>query len=121
MPLNGVGRFTFVAQAPPVQQRDAVRGDVRAGRRDPVLDARRARDDQYIVRPQVPPVLAIRTPPASATLGAPLTVTATATDNVRVQRVDFSLGRPRPVSDAAAPWQAQLPTAGLAAGQHVLA
>jgi len=120
VPLNAVGRFTFIAQAPPVQQETPF-----AETFAPVAETLFWMRDEfatitYIVRPKVPPVLAIENAPASATLGAPLTVSATASDNVRVQRVDFTLGSLPPVSVAAAPWQAQLPTAGLAAGQHPL-
>ena len=54
VPLNAVGRFTFIAQAPSGPAGDAVRGDVRAGRRDPVLDARRVRDDHLHRPPEGP-------------------------------------------------------------------
>ncbi len=119
VPLNAVGRFTFIAQAPPVLQETPF-----AETFAPVAETLFWMRDElatitYVVRPKVPPVLKIDSAPASATLGTPVTVTATASDNVRVQRVDFSLGG-QAVSVAAAPWQAQLSTTGLAAGQYPL-
>jgi hypothetical protein len=120
VPLNAVGRFTFIAQAPPVQVETAY-----AETFAPVAEIQGWMRDElatitYVVRPKVPPALTIDSAPATATLGSPVGVTATASDNVRVQRVDFAIGGLAPVSDATGPWEAQLPTAGLPAGPHQL-
>ena len=115
VPLNGVGRFTFVVQAPPVAAERKI-----AETFAPVaetlfwmLDEPATIEIRRSVRASRPRWRSLRRPP-STTLGAPITVTATASDNVRVQRVDFSLCRPAGRGgDAAAPYEIQVPTAGL--------
>ena len=123
VPLNEVGRFTFVVQAPPVlAEQDFPEYFA------PVAELRDWMDDApytptaivFTVRPRVPPAVAITAAPERVAQGTPATVTAGADDNVRVNRVEFSLGSQPAVVDSAAPYEAQLPTAALAPGDHTL-
>ena len=74
----------------------------------------------YVVRPRVPPAVTSRPRRERVALGAPLAVTADASDNVRVNRVEFRLGGQAPVVDTSAPYAAEVPTAGLAPGDPTL-
>ncbi len=123
VPLNGVGRFTFVAQAPPVLAEVAF-----VEHFAPVAEVLAWMDDapytptsiRYVVRPRVPPVAEITAAPERVALGSPVAVTAAASDNVRIARVEFRLGANAPVVDSSAPYAAEVPTAGLAPGTHTL-
>jgi hypothetical protein len=119
VPLNGIGRFTFVALAPPVPAEIPYKETF-----DPVAEVYGWMADPhsitYTVRPKVPPVVGITAAPARVTLGSPVTVTAGASDNVRVNRVEFRIGAGAPVVDTQAPYEAQLPTTGLGAGDQAL-
>jgi hypothetical protein len=121
---GAVGRFTFVVQAPPVSSEtpyqeyfapvaDGVAWmDTAAGYKQTWL--------RYTVRPDVPPTVAIASAPDRVSLGADAAVTATAGDNVRVNRVEFRLGTQAPVADSQPPYAAQLATSGLAPGSYPL-
>jgi Bacterial Ig domain len=123
VPLNEVGRFTFIVQAPPVSA-EVPYPEYFA----PLIESIDWMDDApntatgltITVRPRVPPQVAIAAAPDHVAQGAPVTVSATAADNVRVNRVEFSLSGQPAVVVAAAPYDAVLPTAALAAGDHTL-
>ena len=61
----------------------------------------------FVVRPRVPPAVAITAAPERVALGSPVAVTADASDNVRVNRVEFRLGGQAPVVDTSAPYAAR--------------
>jgi hypothetical protein len=78
----------------------------------------------YRVIPGRPPAVQLDGATASAQLGAPIDVTATGTDNVRINRLEFRLAGRAPVvvnatgDQARLSTTARLETAGLAAGPH---
>jgi hypothetical protein len=120
---GATGRFTFVVQAPPVLAEKRFQEYFA-----PVAELIGWMDDApytpswlaYTVRPRVPPTVAIASAPDRVSLGADAAVTATAGDNVRVNRVELRLGTQAPVTDSQPPYTAQLPTSGLAPGSYPL-
>jgi hypothetical protein len=117
---NEVGRFTFIAQAPPVPF-EATFAETFA----PVAEAVTWMLDEpatitYVVRPRVPPTVAITSASDRVPMGAPVTAVAAAADNVGVARVEFSLGGQAPVTATEAPYEVQIPTTGLPPGEHAL-
>jgi hypothetical protein len=78
----------------------------------------------YTVLPSQPPAVQITSAPASAQMGDPISVAASATDNRVVDHVDFTLGDHTETLTAANgganTYAANLPTAGLAPGTHTV-
>src|SRR5204862_195994 len=72
------------------------------------------------VQDQEPPICAITAPAAGSTLSGTVAVTATATDNVGVVRVDFFLDGTLIGSDTTAPFSMSWATTGVLPGTHVL-
>jgi subtilisin family serine protease len=66
------------------------------------------------------PVVSITAPAAGATVSGTVTVTASATDNVGVKRVDFYVDGILLASDTTAPYAATWSTSGVAGGSHTL-
>lgn len=66
----------------------------------------------------VKPTLTITSPAMNATVAGTLNVTATATDNISVSKVEFSVDGALKSTDTTSPYAAAIPTASLAAGQH---
>ena len=76
---------------------------------------------RYTVVPGRPPAVSIAAAPERVPQGTPVTVSAAASDNRGVNRVEFSLAGRAPVVDRAAPYEATLDSAGLPSGQHTIA
>ena len=74
----------------------------------------------YTVVPAVPPAVSWTAAPDSLERGTPAAVSVSASDNRRVDRVEFRLDAGAPTVDAQSPYDASLPTAGLARGTHTL-
>ena len=66
----------------------------------------------------MPPAVSITSPSEGATVSGTVVVTATATDNIGVVRVEFYLDGTGVGQDASAPYQITLPPAGLGVGDH---
>jgi hypothetical protein len=120
---GGIGRFSFTVTAPSVSATTAFNeyfAPVAEGRAWMENDANgwapNAIFITYTVVPAAPPTVRITSSPASVPAGTPVTVQAAATDNRRVAGVQFQIaGRP-PVTDNSAPYEATLPSSGLAPG-----
>lgn len=68
----------------------------------------------------VPPTVSITAPGAGATVSGIVAVTADATDNVGVARVEFYLDNVLQATDTGAPWSWNWNTAGVSNGTHTL-
>jgi len=66
----------------------------------------------------IPPTVSISSPSEGATVSGTVVVTATATDNIGVVRVEFYLDGTGVGQDTSAPYQIALPPAGLSVGDH---
>jgi hypothetical protein len=123
VPLNEVGRFSFIVQAPPVFGEVPYTEDF-----SPVSEAFAWMDDApniqtyivFTVRPRVAPTVAITAAPERVAHGSAVAATAEAADNVRVNRVEFRLGDQPAVVDSTAPYEASLPTTPFAPGTQTL-
>jgi hypothetical protein len=120
-----VGTFTFTVRAP--LTRTPANYEERFA---PVVPGVAEMDDRpdgwpqainYTVLPPEAPRVTITSVPGAVTVGEPITVTATATDNRGVARVAFALAGQAAVVDEGAPYVATLPTAGLAPGRYTVA
>ncbi len=76
--------------------------------------------DDFTVIDFRPPSVRITTPSAGTTVISPLTVQASASDNVGVSRVDFYLDGIHKATDSTGPYTWQLNPASVAAGTHTL-
>jgi len=68
----------------------------------------------------IPPTVSISSPSEGATVSGTVVVTATATDNIGVVRVEFYLDGTGVGQDTSAPYQITLPPAGLSVGDHAI-
>jgi hypothetical protein len=66
------------------------------------------------------PTVSLTSPAAQATLSGTVSLTASASDNVSVSRVDFYAGTAKVGSDTAAPYQASWSTTSVASGSYQL-
>jgi hypothetical protein len=67
-----------------------------------------------------PPTVAITSPTNGATVSGSLAVSASASDNVGVTKVDFSVDGTVKASDTASPWGFSLDTSSLSSGTHTI-
>jgi hypothetical protein len=121
---GAVGTFTFTVRAPLTQTRATYEerfAPVVAGIAE--MDDRRDGWPQaihYTVLPPEAPSVTITSVPSAVTVGQPIPVTASATDNRGVAQVSFALAGQPAVADAQAPYAATLPTTGLAPGRYIV-
>jgi hypothetical protein len=124
---GGVGRFTFTVTAPSVSTTTAFNEYFA-----PVAELRGWMENNtdnwtpngvfltYTVLPGQLPKISIASIPDSVPEGAPVTVTAGASDNRGVARVEFRIGDRPPVIDRGAPYQATLGTDGFPSGAQTV-
>lgn len=127
---GGVGRFSFTAQAPQVtseQTFDEHFAPVADSPGGEWLDGpswgNAAGDGVFLrwtVRPPQIPVATLTSVPNLVDPGAPVSLTANASDNVRVTKVIFSIADRPPVIDTTRPYAATLSTAGIPQGIRVV-
>jgi hypothetical protein len=120
---GGTGRFTFNVTAPVVSA-DTVFDEYFA----PVAERRAWMENdangwppngvylRYVVIPGRPPSVSISSAPDHVPDGTPITVTAAASDNRRVSRVELSVAGRAAVVDRSAPYTATLDMSGLPPG-----
>jgi hypothetical protein len=120
-----IGRFTFTMTGPAVSattQFNEFFAPVAEGRAWMENDANNWPPNgvylTYTVVPAAPPSVAISSSPAGVPAGTPVTVKATATDNVRVRQVQFQLGGGEATVDKSRPYEATLSSTGLAPGRQ---
>jgi hypothetical protein len=75
---------------------------------------------RYTIIPRRPPSARITSSPDRVGRGARIPVAATASDNVRIARVTFSIDGRQLASDATKPYSASLPSGTLALGRHTI-
>ena len=75
---------------------------------------------RYTIVPREPPSARITSSSDRVGRGDPIQVTATATDNVRIARVVFSIDGKALATDTRAPYAASLPSASLGFGRHTI-
>jgi Big-like domain-containing protein len=122
-----VGRFTFTVAAPNVTA-TAVFDEYFA----PLAEGRAWMENdvanwppngvflRYTVVPAAPPKVAITSQPSNVAQGTPVVVRASASDNVSVNRVEFSIAGGRVIADRSAPYEATLDTTGVRSGPQTV-
>jgi len=124
VPPGATGRFEFTVRAPSVDATQVFR-EAFAPVAEGIAWMQQAPDWDpvyldYTVVPAVPPAVAWTAAPDAVERGTPATVSVSASDNRRVDRVEFRLAAGAPSVDAQAPYDASVATTGLARGTHTL-
>lgn len=74
----------------------------------------------YTVVPRRPPSARISSAPSNVSQGQAIPVSVEASDNVRINRVTFSIDGTERAADDSAPYEASLPSGELAPGRHLI-
>jgi len=74
----------------------------------------------YTVVPRRPPTARFSSSPSSVSQGQAIPVAVEAADNVRINRVTFSIDGTERAADDSAPYEASLPSGELAPGRHLI-